>query len=1376
MNYEEYLIELNSIIELNSKLETGIALDENKLKNIILNNNEDEIESLSIYEKAALLIGSKNTLFKDKLSCKEIACSIFMTGNDIFINKIIYYLEEYPKLLEDEDFCTIFSTMDDSLFKKSYLFKELLNLDIPTSLAHVLLEKIPSFWLKDFSKMNSKIKELIVNSDTFVFKLIKAYDRDQDKEICEYSRKIWEKHKDKIINLSINEQISFLSAITDYELKKQIFDELNMEQNLLMLNSNLLEMVDLDKRLNLLYDAKTSNSFKLTIFKSLSSDIQYEIIINPSLMVKCDMTDSFLFFYIKDETKIKLFEHDKSLFSFSDVFKLYDKTKNDIYFKYMKDMLVEMDEIDFFYPLNSDCLYDKLIRDLTEEEKKYIISKIIHPKNFISTDMFFQGSCEKDTLIFDGIFLKNAIEFMKNDESGKKYQITINRLEKVCESIKILEFEHKIDKNYLLNDSMFGMFSEEKFEKLISFLEVNPNFFSGDENFVPSLDRYFSNINYKYNKLKKYLNEKQLSYFYTENLLKVNKQVRESYIELVEKDLSEFKNFELLELLPELLQEKILKNVSIDFFMNYLIRVENIPNKIKQSMNERFQDIIDYFLEVEVPATKDIFSLLFNEFYGPFKAVYMNLSTENRKKFINELPPEYLINHYIDIAVDMEQNEKVSLFELLFSKFNQTEIYSYRFVDKVSREDLQLFMDKACIYHLMNAAVKLNIGEIITKVVSIIKNDINSIIDDSIISTIDRFLFLLNKEDREYIEEKINSKLENTKYYNLFKDKIDECGWGAKLNFLYGVEKNYLDDSKINFFKKLFEKDKFLLNNLNFSLFRDDIYSLGPKFIDKATRYYPFVFELKKIYDETGLGILIQKMSDYLILKNYPQDLYEKHMGYIIYFIRNAAQDIDIENIDLNDKNIENIMRYILWRQFVKEENEDIIKYSDDFINIEIKVLDNKMKNSIELDDAKNIFFQKYFGLRLETIKRLLFSYAKNYADVSEYASDDKPIKYIELIKTIYEINDVAQLKELYEKFEYKYNITEYLYIESIMKQAYLKQISEKYNPKNEIEYEKIFIIDGEEKKVKVSELTDDSGILVHSTCAYGSMPIINDDYFYSWQYNPNTANNGICCSYITNSNQGTADVTGSGVLFGFKNINENSISSYSPYDLVSINNGYLPVCKRVPFYTSIENIPNYTRHTHNEFVLFRRNMELSNEYPCVIPDCVVIYEDMPEEIKANSLKAVEDFRKHGIELEIVYRDRVKIAQSEASKLVQEIKEYYATNDLSKLASIINRYETNICGFDYISGVDKDELFKTNLMIQVLNDTLEYIYNVGNTEEKKLLLEQFIRIMDAEQYKFDVIEETVGNRAHTFDLYNKVRDKIEQIKDELTIKKGVTYG
>jgi hypothetical protein len=195
--------------------------------------------------------------------------------------------------------------------------------------------------------------------------------------------------------------------------------------------------------------------------------------------------------------------------------------------------------------------------------------------------------------------------------------------------------------------------------------------------------------------------------------------------------------------------------------------------------------------------------------------------------------------------------------------------------------------------------------------------------------------------------------------------------------------------------------------------------------------------------------------------------------------------------------------------------------------------------------------------------------------------------------------------------------------------------------------------------------------------------------------------------------------------------------------------------------YTDIKTLADYTRHTHNEAVLERRNVQEDSEYPVIQPDCIIIFEEMTDEIKSNAIRAQKDFKEQGIDLPIIYINKRKVIELEARKLDEMIKIYEREPNLTLLAEIINKYESNRCGLDFEENLNVEELFQKEKIKELILTALRQVKEVNNEEE----INKFINLIAHEQYKFELIEETVGERAHSFDLLN------ENVKQELEILK-----
>ena len=81
----------------------------------------------------------------------------------------------------------------------------------------------------------------------------------------------------------------------------------------------------------------------------------------------------------------------------------------------------------------------------------------------------------------------------------------------------------------------------------------------------------------------------------------------------------------------------------------------------------------------------------------------------------------------------------------------------------------------------------------------------------------------------------------------------------------------------------------------------------------------------------------------------------------------------------------------------------------------------------------------------------------------------------------------------------------DYYIFEDSMKKAYGKLIEKQNEEKNPVVEQKVITIDN--NTIEVTEYIDNFGIFTHSTCSYGSMKLIDNDYYISWNNNPCTNN-----------------------------------------------------------------------------------------------------------------------------------------------------------------------------------------------------------------------------------------------------------------------------
>ena len=1039
----------------------------------------------------------------------------------------------------------------------------------------------------------------------------------------------------------------------------------------------------------------------------------------------------------------------------------FELFKNVVYLKKLiNDFYESRNDVDLLYNVKaiknicfsySNEVWDKIDNDLKNKMDELI--DIIKEKNLHGLiDAYFE---DYNPDFYDNQFRQKFIKYVFEGLESGLYNAEPNFsfYEKVSEQ-DLIKVSKYIPKDNLLKNVFNG---KNVYNLVMKYFEEDEKYFED----VKVRNYSYVHCNFSYEEivnLKNHLSEEQYKILFKGKFIEKYPEIKDLYVEYVSNNPNELCEFSHIRYFEDNLYN-VLENMTASIFLRITMGLhyfdEFKPNDkemeiIKKVCNDKIDEVISY--------TNRIISR------GDEEEIlkYINyLEDDNFKKFVQGCNSsrvlEKLLPRISGMLYDYAENKFVNECEdAIFGIFFRAPTI---FSANIENSKKLSIINKLSVYKIYDIySNTLNNSFCINYLWNSFED--KSMFDDITYTLMfDDFYNSLSEKRKVVIDEFINN-LSNDKYPDL-NDYVTNTG--DKINLCISIEKNLINDDNIEIVRDLLSKNKYLFSTMDFKLLSDSLSKMGEHFIEKTSRYPLISRKITKLSNNPDKYGLILQLSDYLI-KNRKNELYDKEIEIIINFL--CANDINISKDSLTEEDLQNIENYILECN-ISYEN---MKYNPEtYIAQKNNYLDSIIDTIDDIDKLKDIIYQRIFHINKKIVDDFLVSYVTKWdtvKDNSKYNLDD----YISKLLYIKNVEDINELREIYSiaKNENNFSYSYYLNTISIMGDTYTENISE--NIKNKQNGTNVELnIDG--TKVSATELLEDFGIFVHSTCAYGEMPLINDNYFDSWNLSNNTANHGICTSYISNSNYGTADVKNTGVMFGFTNIEEGAIPLMAPYDLVTYNSGYTIKSMRNPFYTSLEDIPNYTRHTHNEISLERR----INDREIRQPDCIIIFEDMDDNIKQNSIKAYNDFKEKGIDLKIIYIDRVKLASNEAEKIRRECIKYRCTFDLSMLSEIINKYESNICGCDFIGmGRDEsknlfnqDELFMTEEINKLLQDTLDYINDCKDIEIKRNLIETFKSIMDNEQRKFDLISFD-GSRGHKFLLYtDEIKDRIDYISNNL---------
>lgn len=1174
-----------------------------------------------------------------------------------------------------------------------------------------------------------------------------------------FEKKMWSIFKQKIKSESLNKKFQYIERVKDFNLKKEIFNELNVLDNI----DSFIKYFEYRKVLNIFDYVSEDIIFDRCKKMILVDDYQKYLKLlstkNQLLIVK-ELIERKIpygkyFFSLKLETLDNLYDSNKNIFTTKTIYDLYKEIGDKKYLYDLKSNVLLTDNIRFNSEYRDILCDNDFVQILSEEEKNIISNKLICDDCIVYSDT-------NNNNYFYNIYKEKLIELLLS-EPKKQISIYFKAFDFINgfddEQRKIILEHMSIDRCI-----KYALDNEDNLNYLLGILKDNPNFIKNNSYNFDILGYVNEDKISIIEQLINYLGKEQYKLVYSSNILEKSETIRNYFTDDVINGNYLIEEYEQLKYIDSSLVNSVINNMDIKKIYNMFFyttftksKDTNINNLLLSNIIERIDELInnystydlsDIYKEMNDLEKKDLIDRI-KDIEPLFKIVTIS----------NDLN-DYILNKILDICtIDFTQLKKIN-------------------INILNEKQKKYLIDNMNIVQLFSTFKITKDNYIENKIFEKISNDINVLINDGVFDYIIYYINFISGERKEYIINNINDLIsKNDLYNNKYKSVVKDFNALDKLNYLNLYKNSYLNKYG-DVIEELLEKDPFLFKTLSSSILNDKFLTMDRRFISKVSKYKQLQAKIKVLNEEQiSFLVLVSKILN----NNHSEAVFDKQMSIIIEYLssdKSKLKDFDFNSI--NKSNINNIIsfimndyinirRIIVFKERYKTIDEIYDIKIDNYIYERRKKCDEEFEKTINLDEMKNIYFNKYFSMSLSDASEIYQKYVRNYDKVMKYAKNENPILFINLINKIMNIKDPITLREYYFSNEIFFDISDIYEIESVMSQAYFYSLANDYHDKQNGTKitKKVKNKDGDEFDLEMTELLDNFGILVHSTCAYGEMPLINNDYFDSWNYNPNTENHGICTSYITNSSYGTADVTGTGVMFGFTSLKKNSIAEYSPYDLATRNYGFNISCTHIPFYTTLDEIDDYTRHTHNEFDLERRIP--NDEYFCVQPDCIIIFEDMDDNIKANSIKAYHDFKKHGKDLKLIYIDRVKVANMEAQKIKNMIDEYVVSKDLNLLKDIINKYESNICGCDFLSiGKEKskdlfdaDELFMTNTIKQLLISTLESINDIDS-------LLYFKAILDNEQFKFDLIDDKNLIRKHTFKLYSdELKKKIIEVEKNI---------
>ena len=599
---------------------------------------------------------------------------------------------------------------------------------------------------------------------------------------------------------------------------------------------------------------------------------------------------------------------------------------------------------------------------------------------------------------------------------------------------------------------------------------------------------------------------------------------------------------------------------------------------------------------------------------------------------------------------------------------------------------------------------------------------------------------------------------------NFIKNNIDILNNGRNENVIELLKQMcannedlffYIDDRFINSDKylNLFGKEKFEIL-ANFPEIQNMILKLDDVSLKIFTQYIN--------YAQNQLQCRDNNLEDWIPVADILLNAFENEK------FRNLNESIRRLNFEQIPEEIKEKYLHII----SKEENwfdirniEDINNYEQIRDDICRKLLNNPynlegIPNSIRnLSVRERMIFarlQLQFGIDFNEAKNLVNKYALGL-------NDDQKKEGIGLlllsIKKILDTDD-NDLNKLNIQFDNDIssstNYMEILNLESKCRESYMRQYQEVvYSPTKKYQDLVDYNAHYNGKEIQVFEPHENFQMIIHALGAY-SDKVIREDYKKDWNKS-RIKNHGLCTSFISNNNLGTARVID--IIYGFDIFSPEQMLLCAPWDIVSTGANTMFSSSSVKYdfkngvkFMAPEEQINNTRYTHNEIVLERRYFSKGNLSKKMQPSYIVYNPDYLEgkstqqidSIMLNREEYLKEYMKNDprwiesqkaaaqFDIPIVILDRAWISYNESLKLEEKMNNFEATKDISIIPQIINAFENNRSGNRIYHNTIYKKWFSEIKLEQYINRMKKAIEELPTQSQKREVYEMLKRSFESE--------------------------------------------
>lgn len=1023
---------------------------------------------------------------------------------------------------------------------------------------------------------------------------------------------------------------------------------------------------------------------------------------------------------------------------------------------------------------------EDIIADLTKEEI-YILREDIEIDNYLISNGLSFSTLNNETIkrLLSEVELFNIYEIATINEFANNY----NNLDALANNDYFVTiYLDKLDDDYHYFNKLFKHFSLEQVQNI---LKTKPNkniLLHLVKDTEKAIQSYLLQKKEIFDAIKENANEDILLRLPKETLYKVFANKRNIFKGINLNILERFSKKDLERLFNDnkTMYKEFISSLNTFTEDTLLLLVNSLPkNLLEDFITNNLSDLnIKTLTELLKTGNKAIRNAIINN-----TEVCTNLINKTTTRTLKSLKELIKVGKYTndEIATLIKNTANITNHKILDELIN--------FINPATEEEKQIEipkkeekieLDDNKINSLINNLEELKKQS--TKVIVSIINKTDSIVAEKILkeeSVLEK-IFNDKKTSSSIIDLASTKKLllpiftnpKTIKYYT--KENIEQLLIHLDIN-----EKNRIctndvlkklvnnNESAYDIYKKLYSKNKYILNTINFDFLclpeldkiKLSILELITKYpviqdnivrINKRFKIVPnFLNNLLYSCEELDFTTTVSDILN--ILRESTEGINRKIIGNIPKMISELSEEISKDNMN-------KLVSYILY-QIPRYYNKDILvkrpillktpSTIEDLLSYEYNTeqqLDNIISTCPE-DELKEYFIQRHFKLSLEEAYIMLNMYSIERLDNTIYQEEYTFLNNLNrIVNTLPE--HLREMNKMYETI----SIMDSFIIEKNIKEMYGKIFNYEIRSKtysNAPFTKKIY-----GKELTIYSCPNDFMFLI-SNINIEEEFAKNNSYFESWHNTLNTLTNGVNTSLIANDNF----IVKEDFVFGFNGLLDQGIIKMSNYQVC-------PNCKNTTkekYMTPRELIDN-TRDENNTIVIdryaVRPNYNNSN-IPNIEPDFILA--DIKKLDDNNYLekisRASEEFKtkRNRNGLPIIAYDIEKIINNEISKINSLINKYNKNHDMNLLVSILTKVENN-----YTAYRTYNNEYANNFLVEnIIKIILERINVTNSIAELEFIEELFIR----ENNKFDNLKKELNCN---YDLKG-IKEQIKQRKNILSI-------